>query len=249
MLTILVVTNNPIVHLTVVPHHGIFHFRIRNSLQVIEMNKTRSFVAVLGTLFLLASAHTSAFADGVAGKQQSDDPVVYTYKVDAAHSSISFKVRHLGIVNVNGAFSSYEVQLAMNPDDLSTLRTDVSVDVMSVDTGIEKRDNHLRSADFFSAEAFPTMKFVSKEVRNVDGSAFDLVGDLTIRGVTKEVVLSGELVGSVVGPMGQPRVGLEAAGTINRGDFGLVWNNLTEAGGVIVSDEVKILIEVQAIQS
>ncbi len=212
------------------------------------MNKARSFLAVLGSLFLLASGHSSAFAEGAAD-QRSDDPVVYTYKVDTAHSSISFKVRHLGIVNVNGAFPSYDVQLAMNPDDLSTLRADVSIDVTSVDTGIEKRDNHLRSEDFFSAEAFPTMRFVSKEVRSVEGSTFDLVGDLTIRGVTKEVVLSGELVGSVVGPMGQPRVGLEATGTINRSEFGLVWNSLTETGGIIVSDEVKILIEVQAIQT
>ncbi len=179
----------------------------------------------------------------------SDDPMVISYQVDTAHSAVSFKVRHLGITNVNGAFRLYEADLSLNPEDLSTLKASATVDVNSIDTGIEKRDGHLRSGDFFDAENHPSITFVSKRVENVEGSSFDLVGDLAIRGTTREVVLSGELAGSAVGPMGQPRVALEATGKISRKDFGLTWNNLTEAGGVIVADEVKIILEIQAVQS
>ncbi|MDX1741757.1 MAG: YceI family protein, partial [Rhodothermales bacterium] len=103
---------------------------------------------------------------------------VKSYSIDAAHSSVSFKVRHLGLANVTGSFRSYEVDLAMDPDDLSTLRTEAVFQVESIDTGIDKRDDHLRSADFFEAASYPTIKFVSKEVRNIDGSEFELVGDL-----------------------------------------------------------------------
>ena len=146
----------------------------------------------VGTLMSLSSASASPGDDD----RNPATAEVKTYSIDAAHSSVSFKVRHLGLANVTGSFRSYEVDLAMDPDDLSTLRTEAVIQVESIDTGIDKRDDHLRSADFFEAASYPTIKFVSKEVRNIDGSEFELVGDLTIRDVTREVVLEAEVVGT-----------------------------------------------------
>jgi polyisoprenoid-binding protein YceI len=199
----------------------------------------------VGTMMSVVTAQASPAGD----ERDPEKTEVNSYGIDTAHSSISFKVRHLGLANVTGAFRFYEVDLVMNPNDLSTLRTEAVVQVESIDTGIEKRDNHLRSADFFEAAVYPTIKFVSREVRKIDGSEFELVGDLTIRDITREVVLEAEVVGTAVGPMGETRIGLEASGEISRKDFGLTWNNLTEAGGIIVGDKVKMVLEVQAIQS
>jgi polyisoprenoid-binding protein YceI len=190
----------------------------------------------------------SASASPVGDDRDADDTAVNSYKIDTAHSSVSFKVRHLGLANVRGAFRSYEVDLTMNPNDLSTFQTEAIIHVESIDTGIEKRDNHLRSADFFGADTYPTIGFVSKEIRNADGPGFELVGDLTIRDITREIVLETEVVGTAPGPMGESRIGLEASVVISRKDFGLTWDNLTEAGGVIVGDEVTITLEVQAIE-
>jgi polyisoprenoid-binding protein YceI len=206
---------------------------------------SRPVIAGLLGVFLGASTADAK----VPGNPGGDDDSVYMYSVDASHSSIAFKVRHLGLASVTGAFRSYEVQLAMNPGDLKTLSAETVIDVQSIDTGIEKRDNHLRSADFFDVETFPTIRFVSKEVRNVVGTDFELVGELTIRDITREIVLSGQLVGTAEGPGGETRVGMEASAEISRKEFGLTWNNLTEAGGIIVGDEVKLVLEVQAIQS
>lgn len=170
---------------------------------------------------------------------------VQTFQVDRAHSSIGFKVRHLGITNVNGHFGDYQATVTVDPSDLSTLKAEAVIQVGSVDTGVDRRDNHLKSADFFDAENFPTMTFVSKEVRNIDGPNFELVGDLTIRGTTKEIVLDAEYLGSA--RMGETdKVSFEAQGRINRFDYGLRWDNLTEAGGLIVAEEVRLILELQA---
>lgn len=168
-----------------------------------------------------------------------------TYQVDPSHSNLGFKVRHLGLSSVNGTFTDYEATATVDPADLSTLQAQATIQVASVDTGVERRDNHLRSDDFFNAEAHPTMTFVSTGVQNVDGNEFELVGDLTIRDVTKEVVLEGELVG-MAEMRGNTVLGFELEGRINRFDFGLKWNSLTEAGGLIVGEDVRLILELEA---
>jgi polyisoprenoid-binding protein YceI len=171
-----------------------------------------------------------------------------SWSIDKVHSNIGFKVKHLGISKVRGDFEDYEVTLNFDPEDLSTLETEVTVQIASIDTENDRRDNHLRSDDFFNAESHPTMTFVSKEVRNIDGNEFEIVGDLTIRGTTKEVVLDAEFLGTAA--MGeQERSAFEARTTINRMDYGLAWNNLTEAGGFVVGHDVDIIIELEAIKN
>lgn len=167
-----------------------------------------------------------------------------TYTVDKAHSDIGFKVRHLGISNVRGNFTDYEATATMDGENLSTLTAEATVQIGSIDTGIERRDNHLKSDDFFNAEQYPTMTFKSKAVRNVNGSMFELVGDLTIRDVTKEVVFETEYLGS--GKMMETKkVGFEAEAVINRFDYNLKWDNLTEAGGLVVGEEVTITLALE----
>lgn len=169
---------------------------------------------------------------------------VSTFVADKAHSQVGFRVRHLGITSVNGKFTDYDAKVMFDPNDLSTLKAEATIKVTSVETGIERRDNHLRSDDFFNAEKFPEMKFVSKSVRNIDGEEFELVGDLTIRDVTKEVVLEGEFYG--VGQMGDTKkAGFEAETTISRFDYNLKWDRLTEAGGLVVAEEVKIQLDLE----
>ena len=176
------------------------------------------------------------------------DPGMVTYNVDASHSRIAFQVRHLGISKVTGSFGDYEVDLRMDPTDITTLSASTAIKVESISTGVERRDGHLKSEDFFAAEAFPEMTFETTEVRPLADDRFELVGNLTIRDNTRPVTLTGEMVGPVVGPMGQQRIAFEAEGSISRADYGLTWNKLTEAGGIIVADEVDILLEIQAVQ-
>jgi polyisoprenoid-binding protein YceI len=167
-----------------------------------------------------------------------------TYSPDKAHSNIGFKVRHLGISNVKGTFSDYDATVTMDGENLNTLQAEATVKIASINTGIERRDNHLRSDDFFNAEQFPTLTFKSKSVRNISGNSFELVGDLTIRDVTKEVVLEAEYLGASK-MMETEKVGFEAETVINRFDYNLKWDNLTEAGGLIVSEEVTIQLELE----
>jgi len=170
-----------------------------------------------------------------------------SWSIDNSHSSISFKVRHLGISNVRGEFFSYDADIMMDGADLSTLSVNATIQIASVDTGNERRDGHLRSDDFFGAEEFPTMTFVSTGVTEVDGSKFHLGGDLTIRDVTQSVVLEGDFIGTAM-MRDTERVGFEATTTINRKDFNLSWDQLTETGGVIVGHNVEISLELQLIK-
>ena len=153
-------------------------------------------------------------------------------------------MRHLGISNVRGQFADYDATVQFDPENLETLQVEATINVGSINTGIERRDNHLRSDDFFNAEQFPAMTFVSKGVRNIDGDEFELVGDLTIRDVTKEVVLEGEFLGAAAQGEKQ-KVGFEAETTINRFDYNLKWDKLTEAGGFVVGEEVDIILELE----
>lgn len=179
------------------------------------------------------------------GRTTAPDPV--SWRLDKSHSQVIFKVRHLGISHVTGRFKDFDITLDFDPQDLKTLRTTANIKVNSIDTENERRDNHLRSEDFFFAEQHPEMTFVSKEVRDVQGNTFKLVGDLTMRGVTREVVLDGEFHGTIPAREGKTRAALSATGTVNRMDYGLKWNNLTETGGLVVGHDVEIEINLEAL--
>jgi polyisoprenoid-binding protein YceI len=166
------------------------------------------------------------------------------WTVDKSHSLVGFKVRHLGITNVQGKFNEYDATIQFDPADLTSLQVQATVQTASIDTENERRDNHLRSDDFFNAEQHPAITFTSKAVRNVSGNTFELVGDLTIRDVTKEVVLKGEYLGETT-MRGRRKVGFEAAGTINRFDYNLKWGAVTEAGGLVVSENVQLLLQME----
>lgn len=163
-----------------------------------------------------------------------------TWNLDAAHSDVDFVVRHAGISKVRGSFEAVEGALVV-ADDFAASTVEVTVDVASITTKNKGRDEHLRGADFFDVAQFPTMTFRSTEVR---GTAEDFVvaGELTLHGVTRPVELKAELGGQDVDAFGMTRVGFEATGEISRKDFGLTWNAATEAGGLMVSDKVKLEI-------
>ncbi len=202
-------------------------------------NLSMLFAATLMALTILPAASFEADPEKPAKKQG-----LTTFVADKAHSQLGFRVRHLGITNVNGKFQDYDTTVKLDPEDLSTLQAEATIKIASISTGIERRDNHLRSDDFFNAEAHPEMKFVSKSVQNIDGSEFELVGDLTIRDITKEVVLEGEFLGT--GAMGDnQKAGFEAHTTINRFDYNLKWDRVTEAGGLVVSERIRIILDLE----
>src|SRR5690606_32930948 len=156
-------------------------------------------------------------------------------------------VRHMMLAKVKGTFGRFHGSITLEGDSLVPVAAEVSIETASIDTGVQDRDNHLRSADFFDAEKFPTMRFVSKRAENVTNEGFRLIGDLTIRDVTKEVALEVEPVGKQKDPWGNERVGYSAKTRIDRKDFGLTWNQALETGGLIVSDRVDISLEVEAV--
>ncbi len=172
---------------------------------------------------------------------------VGTWKLEPVHSEISFTVRHLAISKVRGKFESFDVTIvtAEDPKD-STI--EASIDVSSVNTGQEARDNHLRSSDFFLAEKHPHILFkATGDNIAINGDDFTIVGDLTLRGVTLPVTLKGELGGVIDDPYGNVRAGATATTTINRQDFGVSWNAALEAGGFTLGDDVTITVELQVI--
>lgn len=170
-------------------------------------------------------------------------PEVSTWKLDGSHSSIGFSVKHLMIATVKGSFGKYEASFSGSEGDLSKATVEAQIDVTSIDTSNDQRDGHLRSPDFFDAEKFPTIDFVGKKIVGDAFGDFQIVGDLTIRGVTKEIALDVTFEGRAKDPWGNSRLGYTAKGKINRSEFGLTWNQALETGGVMVSDEVKISIE------
>lgn len=162
------------------------------------------------------------------------------WAIDASHSEVGFKVRHMMISTVKGHFDEFEANVYTDGDDISTAEVEVKVNTASVNTKNKDRDAHLRSDDFFNSEAYPHMTFVS---RSFDGEK--MVGDLTIRDVTKEVTLDVEFNGIAKDPYGQTKAGFEISGAINRKEFGLKWDAVTEAGNVVVSDKVTLTIDAQ----
>ncbi len=171
-----------------------------------------------------------------------------TWQIDSAHSGIHFSVRHLVIAKVRGQFGRWTGTLALPDGDFSRATVDVTIDATSIDTGVADRDAHLRSADFFDVEKFPELTFRGRRIESKSGDRFALVGDLTIRGTTREVVLDVESAGQTKDPWGNVRAGFAGRTSIDRKEFGLTWNQALEAGGVMVGDKVEIEIEVEAVR-
>ena len=169
-----------------------------------------------------------------------------TYSIDKAHSEASFQVRHL-LTKVRGRFSDFEGTIDYNESDPARSSVNVTIQAASIDTNERDRDNHLRSADFFDAEKFPTLTFRNQSITGKGDDRFDVAGDLTIRGVTRPVTLAVTFLGKAKDPWGNERIAFEADATINRKDFGLNWNAALETGGFLVGDEVKISLSAQAI--
>jgi polyisoprenoid-binding protein YceI len=174
------------------------------------------------------------------------DSATRTYKIDKAHSEAVFQVRHL-VTKVRGRFTDFEGTVQINEEKPELSSVEFTIHATSIDTAEKDRDTHLRSADFFEVEKFPTITFRSKRVIKKSADAYDVVGDLTIHGVTKEITLPVTHLGKAKDPWGNERVGFEAEITLNRKDFGLNWNAALEVGGFLVGDEVKVSLSIQAI--
>jgi polyisoprenoid-binding protein YceI len=171
-----------------------------------------------------------------------------TYKIDPAHSDVMFKVKHLMISTITGVFKKFDATLGINEEDFSQAKVTFEADIDSVDTKNEQRDAHLKGEDFFSADKFPKMTFTSVKIEGNGDNEYTVTGDLTIRDVTKPIELKVEYNGSTKDPRGQERMGFEISGKINRKDFGLKWSAVTEAGGLVVADDVKLAMNVEMVK-
>lgn len=173
-----------------------------------------------------------------------------TWNLDPIHSSAQFKVKHMMISNVKGEFHAIKGSLTLNSTDITRSSVDATIDVSTINTREEQRDTHLKSADFFDVALFPIMTFKSTEIQKRGGDTLAVSGDLTLHGVTHNVVLEVEgLSAPVKDPYGNTRIGLSAATRINRKDFGLTWNGLLESGGIMVGDEIAITIDLEFVKS
>lgn len=171
-----------------------------------------------------------------------------TWKIDPTHSDVQFKIRHLMIANVTGHFSTFDGTMESNNEDFTDANITFEADISSISTQNKDRDQHLQAEDFFDAAKYPKLRFVSKEVKKIDGEQYKLIGELTIRDTTKPVELSVEYNGIQKDPWGQTKAGFELNGKINRKDFGLTYSAVTETGGLVLSDEVKLLASVQVVR-
>jgi polyisoprenoid-binding protein YceI len=170
-----------------------------------------------------------------------------TYSVDPSHSSVEFAVKHLGIASVKGTFGTFEGTLVLGEDPADT-QAYGTVEVASIDTKENARDEHLRSADFFDAANHPRLVFRSTEIRPVDDETFDIVGELTMHGITRELTLRAELQGTETDPWGNERVGVEVTGQLNRSDWDMKFNQVLGSGNVLVSDKVKLSLDISAVK-
>ena len=192
---------------------------------------------ILAVLCVLALPVASSFA------------AAQPWKIDPDHAQVGFKVRHLMVANVRGNFDKVSGVVDLDETDLSRSTVRVTIETSSINTGIAKRDDHLRSADFLDVARYPSMTFVSRKVVKNGPGSLQVTGDLTIRGVTKSVVLDVEgPTAAIKDPWGSTRRGASASTRINRKDFGLTWNRALETGGVAVGDEVEIMLDVEIIR-
>ncbi len=169
--------------------------------------------------------------------------------LDPTHSEVEFKVKHLMISTVTGTFSSFAADVTTEDEDFTTAKVTFTVDVASINTKNEQRDGHLKAADFFDVASHPQMKFVLNKIENVDNDgSFNILGDLTLHGVTKSIKLEVEFGGVIKDPWGNTRAGLTISGKINRKEFGLTWHMTTDAGGVVLGDDVKIHVALEFVK-
>lgn len=180
----------------------------------------------------------------LATEKAPQSPTRTTWDLDPVHSEIGFAVRHLMISSVKGRFQSFDAQVELNEADLSDSAIRVEIDAASIDTRSAQRDEHLRSADFFDAGNHPKIVFVSRRIERLAADRYAVTGDLTIRGVMQEVTLSAELAGRSR-MWGNEVLGLSLTGTIDRREFGLLWNQAVETGGIAVGNEVRLIIEAE----
>jgi polyisoprenoid-binding protein YceI len=167
------------------------------------------------------------------------------WAIDPSHSEITFKVKHLVVATVTGKFTSFEGSLEAASENFSDANINFTADIASIDTGNADRDGHLKSDDFFNAEAFPKLTFKSTSFTKINDTDYKLVGDITLRDVTKSIELTAEYGGTMVDPWGNTKAGFELNGKISRKEFGLKWDVITEAGGAVVSDEVKLNLNIE----
>ncbi len=172
-----------------------------------------------------------------------------TWNIDTSHSGVHFSVRHMVIAKVRGAFERWQGTLQFDPQNPAASKVSARIEAASIDTREEKRDAHLRSADFFDVEKYPELRFESTKIEKVGDDRYQVTGDLTIRDVTKEVVLDVEALGTGKDPWGNERVAFQAQTAINRKDFGLTWNQTLETGGVLVGEKIEISLDVQAVKA
>jgi polyisoprenoid-binding protein YceI len=213
----------------------------------------RSARALAATLILGALlAQPGLAASAVPAKTSAAPPKApaaaagpQTYVLDRAHTTIGFQVRHI-VSHVPGKFDSFTGAVTFDPKNLASMQLTADIDANSIDTGNEKRDNHLRSPDFFDVANNPKITFKSTSVKAVDATHAEVTGDLTMRGVTKPVTLAVEFLGAMSGQGGQSRAGFEAHGKVNRQDFGINWNRTLDNGSFLLSDDVDLVINVEA---
>lgn len=170
------------------------------------------------------------------------------WQIDTTHSEVQFKVKHMMISTVTGYISQFDATVETQDDDFTTAKVEFTADLSSISTNNEQRDNHLKSSDFFDAENHPQIKFVGNKFEKIDDEQYSLQGDLTIRGITKPVTLKVEYGGIAADPWGNTRAGFTIDGKINRKEFGLNWSAVTEAGGIVVSDEVRMHVNAEFIK-
>lgn len=170
------------------------------------------------------------------------------WEIDSSHSAIQFTVRHLVIAKVRGQFSRWTGTLTAPQNDFTRATLDVVIDATSIDTGVADRDTHLRSADFFDAERYPEITFKATGVTETAADRLRVAGALTIKGVTRDVVLDVEVLGQAKDPWGNERAAFSATTSIDRREFGLTWNQVLETGGVMVGDRIDIAIDIEAVR-
>ncbi len=170
-----------------------------------------------------------------------------TYQIDPSHSSVAFSVRHLVINKVRGNFKEFSGTISYDEADIAKSSVDVNIKAASINTENEGRDNHLRSPEFFDAENHPEITFVSKQISK-KGEELVVSGEFTMHGVTKEVSIPFEVVGKIVDPWGKTRIGIEASLTLNRQDYGVSWSNAMDNGGLVVGNEVRIELNIEAVK-
>jgi polyisoprenoid-binding protein YceI len=170
------------------------------------------------------------------------------WALDATHSEVQFKVRHMMITSVTGEFKKFNANVETEGEDFTTAKIEFTADINSISTNNEQRDGHLKSPDFFDATSYPELKFEGKKLEKLNDETYKLSGNLNMRGITKAITLNVEFGGMIKDPWGNMRVGFSVDGKINRKDFGLQWHAVTETGGLVVSDEVRIHVAAEFIK-